>query len=216
MVVPRDTEHPALASCPGEVPVLEHVPAPVHPRSLSVPDREDAVVLPAGKDLGVLRAPHRGGREVLVEARVEADVVLLEKGPRLDEGVVEAAEGRAAVPRDVPGGVEAGREVAAALHHREPHEGLDAGDVYAPGVEGVLVLERYGRMLHAIVLLTGRVTGGGRATGRLYRPGRRPRAAARPPTGRAVQPWSPARPERLLMQTRLWRPAADGLPRFRP
>ena len=129
VVVPRDAQDPAPSSRPREVPVLEDVAAPVHPRPLSVPDREHPVVLPAGEDLGVLGPPHRGGREVLVEAGVEADVVRLEEGPSLDEGVVEAAEGRAAVPRDVAGGVESGRDVAAALHHREPDEGLDAGDV---------------------------------------------------------------------------------------
>ena len=183
VVVARNAQDPAPSSRPREVPVLEDVAAPVHPGALPVPDREHPVVLRAGEDLGVLRAPHGGRREILVEAGVEADVVLLEEGPRLDEGVVEASEGGAAVPRDVARGVEAGREVAAALHHRKPDEGLDAGDVDAPGVEGVLVFEGYGRMLHAGILLHGTGAGAGKATDYIA-PGLPSRAASRDPSPR--------------------------------
>ena len=51
---------------PACVHVLEHVAAAVHARALAVPHREHAVVVAAAGDVQLLRAPHRGGRELLV------------------------------------------------------------------------------------------------------------------------------------------------------
>ena len=53
-------------------------------------------------------------------------------------------ERRAAVAGDVAGGVQPGGQVALALHHRQPHQRLDAGEVDSPGLEHVLVVEGRG------------------------------------------------------------------------
>ena len=57
------------------VGVAEDVARTVDARALAVPDAEHAVVLALAEELGLLRAPERGGGEVLVEAGLEADVV---------------------------------------------------------------------------------------------------------------------------------------------
>ena len=62
----------------GGVGVLEHVAAAVDARALAVPHREHAVVLRAGEQVDLLRAPDGGGGEVLVDARLEPDVAALE------------------------------------------------------------------------------------------------------------------------------------------
>jgi hypothetical protein len=82
-----------------------------------------------GKEVGLLAAPHRGRREILVEAGLEVDVVFLEVPLGAPQRVVVHAERRAAVARDEAAGVEARLEVALALHHRQAHQRLDAGQI---------------------------------------------------------------------------------------
>ena len=69
------------------------------------------------------------------------DVVLVEKAPGGGQLLVEAAERRAAIAGDVARGVVAGREVALALQHRQPHQRLDAGQEDPAPLLGVLVVE---------------------------------------------------------------------------
>ena len=74
---------------------------------------------------GLLGAPQRGRGEILVDAGLEHDVVLLEEALRGRELLIEAAERRAAVAADVPCRIVAGGDVARPLQHRQPHQGLD-------------------------------------------------------------------------------------------
>ena len=53
----------------GEIGVAEHVAGAVDAGPLAVPDAEHAIELAFAAQLGLLRAPQRGGGEVLVEAR---------------------------------------------------------------------------------------------------------------------------------------------------
>src|SRR5471032_3326957 len=80
---------------------------------------------------------------------------------------VEAAQRRAAVAGDEAGGVQTGGDVALALHHRQAHEGLDAGqeDVAAGG--GVFVVEADAGQAGAGAgcIAGGRCSGGGRGVG---------------------------------------------------
>ncbi len=128
MIVRREREHAAVLRRAGRVAVLEHIAAAIDARALAVPHREHAVVLRAGKEVRLLRAPDHRRAEILVEARREFDVGRLEVLLRLPELEIEAAERGAAVARDEAGRVQAGGAVAHLLHQREADERLDAGE----------------------------------------------------------------------------------------
>ena len=104
--------------------------------------------------MDLLGAPQGGGREVFVDAGLELDVVLLDEALGLPQRLVEAAQRRAAIARDVAAGVEAGREVALALHHRQAHQRLRAGEVNPSAFQQVFVVqghrERHGPSLTLI------------------------------------------------------------------
>jgi hypothetical protein len=93
----------------------------------------------------LLRAPDRGRGEVLVDAGLEVDVMLVEERPASPQLLVEPAERRAAVAGDVAGGVQPGGEIALALHHRQAHQRLGAGEEHPPVIERVLVSRRRNR-----------------------------------------------------------------------
>ena len=141
VVVAHQHEHAAQLRGAGEVAVLEHVAGSVDPRSLAVPHAEHARVLALAMELRLLGPPERGRGQVLVDARLKDDVVLVEKALRGRHLLVEAAERRAAIAGDVARGVVAGREVALALEHRQAHQRLDAGEENPAPVLGVLVVE---------------------------------------------------------------------------
>ena len=79
VVVAHHRDDAAVRRCSGEIGVAEHVAAAVDARALAVPEAEHAVELAFAAHLRLLRAPDRGRRELLVEARLEVDVVGLEQ-----------------------------------------------------------------------------------------------------------------------------------------
>ena len=142
MVVAGERDHAAILRGAGGIAVLQHVHRAVDARALAVPDAEHAIDRGAREEVGLLAAPHRGRREVLVEAGLEVDVVLFQVALRAPQRVVVHAERRAAVARDEAAGVEPRLEVALALHHRQAHQRLDAGQVDAALVQPVAVFQR--------------------------------------------------------------------------
>ena len=82
MVVAGDRQHPAMRRRAGGVGMLQRVAAAVDPRPLAVPDGEHAIVLRAGEEADLLAAPHRGRAQLLVDRRLELDVVAVEKAAR--------------------------------------------------------------------------------------------------------------------------------------
>ena len=142
VVVAGEREHATVRRRAGVVGVLEDVHRAVDARPLAVPDGEDPVLLRAGEEAHLLGAPEGGGRQVLVDPRLEQHAVPLQEGPRLPQRPVEIAERRAAVAGDQAGRVEPGRTVSQMLHHGQPDQRLGAGhvDLTLPG--GVLVVER--------------------------------------------------------------------------
>ena len=138
---------PASATMPpcwrgaGIVGVLQHVARAVDARALAVPHAEHAVVARAGIEVDLLGAPQGGGGEVLVDARLELDVVLLDEALGLPQRLVEPAQRRAAIARDVARRIEPGREVALALHHRQAHQRLRAGQVDPSAFKYVFVVQ---------------------------------------------------------------------------
>src|SRR5262245_45861790 len=113
----------------GEVAVAEHIAAAIDARPLAVSHAEDAVVLAVAEEVELLRAPYGGRCQVLVHARLELDLVLVEMLARGYHGLVEPTERRAAIARDIPGGVEPRGGVALPLHDGEARQRLHAVEV---------------------------------------------------------------------------------------
>ena len=130
MVVAHEHHDAAMLGRAGDIGVAEHVAAPVDARALAVPDGEDAVILALPAHLGLLAAPYRGRRQVLVEARFENDVVGIEKCFGAGELLVEPAERRTAVARHEPRRVQPGAPVALVLHHGGADNGLGTAQEY--------------------------------------------------------------------------------------
>ena len=141
MVVAHQRQHAAMLRGAGEIGVAEHVAGAVDARPLAVPDAEHAVVPALAAQLRLLRAPQRGGGQVLVDPGLEQDVVLRERALGANELLVEPAERRAAVAGHIAGGVEAGAAVALLLHQAQAHQRLIAGDEDPAFGEVVFVVE---------------------------------------------------------------------------
>ena len=97
MVVAGEAQHAAVLGRARGIAVAEHVAAAVDAGALAVPDADHAIMPGARRQIELLRAPDRGGREVLVHAGLEFDVVLLEMFSRGEQLLVVAAERRAAI-----------------------------------------------------------------------------------------------------------------------
>ena len=141
VVVAGETQHAAVLGRARGIAVAEHVAAAIDAGALAVPDADHAVVAGARRQIELLRAPDRGGREVLVHAGLEFDVVLLEMFARGEQLLVVAAERRTAIAGDEARGVETGGAVAADLRHRQAHQRLDAGQEDVAGALGVFLIE---------------------------------------------------------------------------
>jgi len=141
VVVAREGDDAAVLGGAGIVGVLQHVARAIDARALAVPHAEHAVVARAGIEMDLLGAPQRGGGEVLVDARLEFDVVVLDEALGLPQRLVEAAQRRAAVARDVARRVEARCQVTLALHHRQAHQGLRSGQVDPSAFKDVFVVQ---------------------------------------------------------------------------
>ena len=139
VVVAGHHQHAAMGQCAGVVGVLEDVAATIDARPLAVPHREDAIAFGLGQQVQLLRAPDRGGRQLLVDGGVEAHVMGGEKGFSLVQRGIQPAEWRAAVARDVARGVQARGAIALALHHRQARQRLHAGQEDAAPLEPVAV-----------------------------------------------------------------------------
>ncbi len=99
MVVAGQTKHAAVLGRACRIAVAEHVAATVDAGALAVPDADHAIMVGAGRQIELLRAPDRGRREILVHAGLELDVVLLEMLSRGEQLLVVATERRASIAR---------------------------------------------------------------------------------------------------------------------
>ena len=150
MVVAHQREHAAVLGGAGVVGVAEDVARAVDAGALAVPDAEYAVVLALAPQLGLLRAPQRGGGQVLVEAGHELDVVGLQDALGAEHGGFERGDGRAAIAGHVTGRIEPRAHVAGALGQHEADDGLGAGQQLAGLVEGVFVVEAHRVLGHGV------------------------------------------------------------------
>ncbi|MNV85799.1 hypothetical protein D3C71_1797810 [compost metagenome] len=90
----------------------------------------------------MLRAPDGGCGQVFVHAGLEHHVVRLQMLLGLPQRLIQAAQRRAPIARDVAGGVQARLLVAQLLQQRQAHKRLGAAEIDAAGGLGVLVVER--------------------------------------------------------------------------
>ena len=79
MIVAGNGQHAAMVRGARHVGMAEHVARAVNARPLAIPDAEHAIEAAFAAHLRLLRAPQRGGRQVLVEARLELDVAWFEQ-----------------------------------------------------------------------------------------------------------------------------------------
>ncbi len=141
VVVAHQGEHAAVLGRAGMVGVAEHVAGAVDARALAVPDAEHAVVFAFAAQLRLLRAPQRGGGQVLVQAGHELDVVGLQQALGAEHRRFQGGNRRAAVARHVAGRIEPGLHVARTLRQHQAHDGLGAGQELVRLVERVFVVE---------------------------------------------------------------------------
>ena len=127
VVVTGKAQHAAVPGRARGIAVAEHVAAAVDAGALAVPDADHPVVFGAGGKVELLRAPDRGGREVLVDARLEFDVVLLEVLSGGEELLVVTSKRRAAIAADEACGIEPRGAITPDLGHRQPNQRLDPG-----------------------------------------------------------------------------------------
>ena len=92
MVVAGQRDHAAVRRGAGRVGMLERVHRAVDAGALAIPDAEYAIDPGALEHADLLAAPHGGGRQILVEAGRELDVMLLEEAFRAPQRVVVHAE----------------------------------------------------------------------------------------------------------------------------
>ncbi len=148
MVVAGQQQDAAVLGAAGHVAVPEDVAAAVDARPLAVPHGIDAIDRRIAEKVGLLGAPDRRRRQVLVQARPEDDVVLVKQVLGFPQLLIQPAQRRAAVAGDVAAGVEADRAVTLLLHQRQAHQGLGAGQEDAPALERVLVVKADGSVWH--------------------------------------------------------------------
>ena len=121
--------------------MLEGVACPVHAGALAVPKGEHPLDGALRIGLHLLGALDGGGRQLLVDGRQEADVVLLQQRPGLPQGLVHHPQGRAAIAADEAGGIEAAGAVAPALLQEQAHQGLGAAEENPAAGAGQVVVE---------------------------------------------------------------------------
>ena len=148
VIVPQEHENAAVARRAGGVGVADGVAAAIDAGPLAVPDADDAVILRGAEHAELLRAPNGGGGEVLVDARLETNVVTGEEIPRLPQCAVVGAEGGAAIAGNENARLQPRRLVAPALKHGQADQRLGAGHEDAPRLQGVFVVEGDGRKAH--------------------------------------------------------------------
>src|SRR5579883_3495274 len=105
MVVAHHRDDAAPGRRSGEVGMTKSVAGTVGAGPFAVPDAEHAIVAAIAAQLGLLGAPQRGCRKILVDAGLEQDVGGLQRLAGAPELGVEAAERRAAIATDIAGGV---------------------------------------------------------------------------------------------------------------
>ena len=122
VIVADDRQHTAVGRRACRIGVFEDVHGAVEAGSLAVPDAEDAIDGGAGAHPDMLRPPHGGRAELLVDAGLEDDVVVGEQLLGPPQLLIVVAQRRSAIARDEAAGIQPRRAVARALHQRQANQ----------------------------------------------------------------------------------------------
>ena len=122
--------------------MFDHIHTAINTRALAIPHPKDPIVPGTLEQIGLLAAPDRGRRQILINARLKMDIMLLQPGFCPPHGLVDAADRRAAIARDKCRGVKPTLLVALMLQHREAHQGFNAGHIRPGGIQSVLIIQR--------------------------------------------------------------------------
>ena len=144
MVITSDRQHTAIPSGAAGIGVAECIDAAVHPRPLAVPHAEHAIELGVGVEFDLLASRNRRGGQLLVQARLEADVLALKPGFGPPQGLIESGKRRAAIAGNQPRRVESLSKVALMLQDGQPDQCFNAREIGVRGIQGVLVVEGHG------------------------------------------------------------------------
>ena len=127
MVVARHRQQTAARRGAEHVTAMECIAGAIDAGTLAVPNAEDAIDRLAREGVKLLRAVQDRRREVLVQPRLEADVVGFQQLLPPPQFQVQSAERRAAIARDQPGRGQPRGPVQPRLLQHQPDQRLDAG-----------------------------------------------------------------------------------------
>ena len=77
MIIAVENEDATMPMRPGIVAVLERIAGPIDTRALAVPGGKYAIETGAPNSIDLLRAPDRRCGNILINARLEHDIMLL-------------------------------------------------------------------------------------------------------------------------------------------
>ena len=121
--------------------MLDHIHAAIDTRAFAIPHAEHTIVPGAGKQIGLLAAPHGGGSEVLIYPGLEMDIVFVQPGFGLPHRLVYAADRGAAITGNESGSIQAALLVALVLQHGQAHQRFDAGHIGPCSIQCVFVVQ---------------------------------------------------------------------------
>ena len=145
---PASSSTPPCGEVPAELPCLNTSPLRSTPGPLPYHMAKTPSYLAPGNRLTCWVPQTAVAPSSSLIAGLKADVVLFDKAAGAPQRLVEPAQRRAAIAGDEAAGVEPGGRVALALHHRQAHQRLGPGQVDAPLVERVFVVEGDRRQRH--------------------------------------------------------------------
>ena len=141
MIVARHHQHAALRRRTIGIAVMQRIARAVDPRPLAIPHGKDALDPRIGVQRGLLRAQHGGCAQILVHRRQEGDVILRQPLLRPPQLLIHRAEGGTAIARDIAGGLQPRRPVAARLIQQDPHQCLRSGQKDPAGCGVIAVFQ---------------------------------------------------------------------------
>src|SRR5690606_23185982 len=106
MVVSDQGDDAAIGRCSSRVRMLECVATAVDPRTLAVPDTEDAVNRGTLIQVYVLRTPDGSRSKILVDARLEMHTKCLQAGGIAPQLEIVPTQGGPTIARDESSGLE--------------------------------------------------------------------------------------------------------------
>ena len=143
-IVAAQRQHSATRVGADEVAVADRVGGAVDTRGLAVPDSDHAVEARAWQRPGQLRAPHGRCGKLLVDRRLQDQLVLGSERSESSDLAHESGERRAGIAGDQRGRSQPRAYVGAVLVEQDSHQRLHAREEYAAFREEVTVLERGG------------------------------------------------------------------------